>query len=384
MHQKSIFDLQFTDKNARAGVLRLPHGDVETPVFMPVGTQASVKTLSPGELAGMDARIILANAYHLYLRPGTDVIENAGGIHGFMNWQSNVLTDSGGFQIFSLARLNRISDNGFEFQSHIDGSRHFLSPQKAIQVQKSIGADIIMNLDQCIKAGVTYEETLEAMNRTTLWASMCSEEMAVNSGGENHQSLFGIVQGGMFEDLRRKSASDIISIGFPGYAIGGLSVGEEKPVLYRMIDLLGSELPSSKPRYLMGVGVPEDILYGIELGIDMFDCVFPTRAARNATIFTSHGKLSLKNLSLKYELGPMDKDCLCYACRNFSRSYIRHLFKAGEILGLRLASIHNVHFLINLANQSRKAIIEGRFKDFKDEFLSAYSLGRYLNIYSRI
>ena len=208
-----------------------------------------------------------------------------------MNWKSNVLTDSGGFQVFSLARLNRISDKGFEFQSHIDGSRHFLSPRKAIQVQKSIGADIIMNLDQCIKAGVSYEETLEAMNRTTLWASLCAGEMAAASGGENHQSLFGIVQGGMFEDLRRKSAEDIISIGFPGYAIGGLSVGEEKPLLYRMIDLLNCELPASKPRYLMGVGVPEDILYGIELGIDMFDCVFPTRAARNATIFTGRGKL---------------------------------------------------------------------------------------------
>jgi len=376
-----LFKLSHIDKKARAGTLVLPHGEVQTPVFMPVGTQASVKTLSPQELSDMKAEIILANAYHLYLSPGTDVIENAGGIHNFMGWGKNVLTDSGGFQVFSLARLNRISDEGLEFQSHIDGSFHFLSPQKAIEIQCSIGADIIMTLDQCIEAGVSYEETLEAMNRTTLWAQLCADEMAKKSPGMPPQNLFGIIQGGMFDSLRKISAEKITSIGFPGYAIGGLSVGEEKPVLYRIIDLLNSELPDKKPRYLMGVGVPEDILYGIELGIDMFDCVFPTRAARNATVFTKVGKRSLRNLSLKYDLGPLDGECSCYTCKNFTCSYLRHLFKGREILGLRLASIHNIHFLINLVSLSRKAILEGHFSDFKNEFLSVYSGGRFLNIY---
>ncbi len=375
-----LFEIEKTNKKARAGTLHLPHGNVQTPVFMPVGTQASVKTLSPQELVEIGSDIILANAYHLYLRPGIDVIDNAGGIHNFMNWKKNVLTDSGGFQVFSLATLNRISDEGLGFQSHIDGSFHFLSPQKNIQIQKSIGADIIMTLDQCIKAGVTYDETLEALKRTTLWAKMCSEEMG-KPLNKKSQFLFGIVQGGMFEELRKRSAKEIIGIGFPGYAVGGLSVGEEKALLYKILDLLNSELPGSKPRYLMGVGVPEDILYGIELGIDMFDCVFPTRAARNATIFTNEGKLSLRNLSLKYDLGPLDTGCSCFACRNFTRSYVRHLFKAGEILGLRLASIHNIHYLINLVSLSRKAILEGRFSDFKNEFLSGYMKGRFLNTY---
>ncbi len=374
-----LFELVKKDKKARAGILHLAHGDVPTPVFMPVGTQATVKTISPEELYEMGSAIILANAYHLYLRPGIDVIENAGGIHRFMNWKKNVLTDSGGFQVFSLATLNRISDEGLEFQSHIDGSYHFLTPEKSMEIQCRIGADIIMTLDQCIEAGVTYDEAKTALGRTTLWAARCIEEIKKYS--PLGPFLFGIVQGGTFEDLRRRSAREIMSLGFPGYAVGGLSVGEGKPDLYRMLDIMNDELPGDKPRYLMGVGVPEDILYGIELGIDMFDCVFPTRAARNATVFTNIGKLSLKNLSLKYDLGPLDPGCSCYTCSNYTRSYIRHLFKSQEILGLRLASIHNTHFLINLANLSGKAVMEGRFMEFKNEFLEKYMNGKFLDAY---
>jgi len=376
-----LFEIKGTDNFARAGILHLPHGDVETPTFMPVGTQATVKTLSVEELYKMKAGLILANAYHLYLRPGIDVIEKAGGIHSFMNWKKNLLTDSGGFQVFSLATLNKISNRGMEFQSHIDGSRHFLSPERAIEIQIAIGADIIMALDQCIPAGVSEEETKEAMERTSLWAARCKEEFLKLKKNSKKQYLFGIIQGGMSEKLRLKSAGDIISMDFSGYAIGGLSVGEDKITMYHILDTLKQILPSDKPHYLMGVGVPEDILYGIEMGIDMFDCVFPTRAARNATAFTSDGKLSLRNLSLKYDLGPLDSSCNCYTCRNYTRAYIRHLFKAEEILGMRLASIHNTNFLINLTKKARKAILKGKFKSFKEEFLKRYAKGKFLNMY---
>lgn len=375
-----LFEIKAVDEFARAGILHLPHGDVETPVFMPVGTQATVKTLSVEELYKMNVGIILANAYHLYLRPGVDVIEKAGGIHYFMNWKRNILTDSGGFQIFSLATLNKITNKGMEFQSHIDGSRHFLSPERAIEIQLAIGSDIIMSLDQCIPAGVSEEEAREAMERTSLWTRRCKDEF-LRLGKDKKGYLFGIIQGGMFEKLRIKSAKSIISMDFSGYAIGGLSVGEDKITMYRILDILKQILPPDKPHYLMGVGVPEDILYGIEKGIDMFDCVFPTRAARNATAFTSDGKLSLRNLSLKYDLGPLDKYCNCYTCKNYTRAYIRHLFKAEEILGMRLASIHNTHFLINLTRKARNAILKGNFKLFKEKFLKRYANEKYLNIY---
>ena len=366
------FDIESYEEKARAGTLHLPHGEVKTPVFMPVGTQASVKTMSSDELYDIGSDIILANAYHLYLRPGVDVILNAGGLHKSMNWNRNILTDSGGFQVFSLATLNKINNEGVEFQSHIDGSRHFLTPEKSVQIQRDIGADIIMCFDQCLKAGASREETESALERTTLWAKRCSDEFGKKGEQEKDQSLFGIVQGGMFEDLRQRSVKEIVDIGFSGYAVGGLSVGEDKYTMYRMLEIVNRELPFDKPRYLMGVGVPEDILNGIELGVDMFDCVFPTRAARNATVFTHSGKQNLRNKSLEFELGPIDENCKCYTCKNYSRSYIRHLFKAEEILGLRLASIHNVHFLIQLARDSREAIIGKRFKDFKESFLSGY------------
>ena len=374
-----FFSLEASDGKSRAGVVRLPHGEVMTPVFMPVGTQATVKALSPGELEECGTEMILANAYHLYLRPGLDVIRAAGGLHRFMKWDRNIITDSGGFQVFSLAKLNSIREDGVRFQSHIDGSYHLLTPESSVQMQEKIGADIMMCFDQCIHAGAHRNETKKALERTDAWAKRCRKEF--DRLGIEDRKLFGIVQGGMFEDLRRLSAEQIVDTGFPGYAIGGLSVGEDKPTMYRMIDIVTDILPADKPRYLMGVGVPEDILYGISLGIDMFDCVFPTRAARNATVFTRFGKKSLRNKELEFDQGPLDDRCGCSVCRNYSRSYLRHLFKAQELLGLRLASIHNVHFLIQLARDSRKAILESRFADFKNSFLETYSQGKFRNVY---
>jgi queuine tRNA-ribosyltransferase len=364
------FKLTASDNRARAGVLSLSHGDIPTPVFMPVGTQATVKTVSPDELIDMGANIILSNAYHLYLRPGIEVIENAGGIHRFMNWEKNVLTDSGGFQIFSLARLNSITDEGATFQSHIDGSRHFINPEKAMQIQNSIGADIIMCFDECVPSDAGKERSLEALIRTTGWAKRCKTELARLNPSDRY--LFGIVQGGIFEDLRRRSSRELIDIDFPGYAIGGLSVGEERDIMYDMLWVMDEELPENKPRYLMGVGVPEDILEAVERGVDMFDCVFPTRAGRHSTAFSRRGKLPLKNKEFEFDLNPIDKECSCYTCRNFSLSYIRHLFMAKEMLAMRLTALHNLHFLLDLTAQARQAIIDGRFKAFKDEFLSRY------------
>jgi queuine tRNA-ribosyltransferase len=379
-----ILELEGTDNRARAGTLRLPHGNVPTPVFMPVGTQASVKTVSNEELYAMEAEIILSNAYHLYLRPGIEVIKNAGGIHSFMNWKKNLLTDSGGFQVFSLAAINKVNDEGVEFQSHIDGSYHKITPEKDIEIQSAIGADIIMCFDQCIEASASLFDAKAALDRTTAWAKRCKSEWLRLCDDKNtkasEQQLFGIVQGGMFEELRKESAGQMVEIDFPGYAIGGLSVGEDKATLYRMLSTTTKELPEDKPRYLMGVGVPEDILYGIELGVDMFDCVFATRAARNATVFTQDGKQSLRNKSLEYELEPIDEDCSCYTCKNYYRSYLRHLFKANEILGLRLASIHNLHFLIELTKKAREAILNKRFAEYKNNFLSRYMGGKFKNV----
>ncbi len=372
------FQLVASDGSARAGELVLSHGVVHTPIFMPVGTQATVKTLSPHELLDAGAEIILSNAYHLYLRPGIDLIRTAGGIHRFMGWEKPILTDSGGFQVFSLAKLRKITDEGATFQSHIDGSYHFLTPERVMEIESAIGADIVMVFDQCVAADASHAEVLDALKRTTLWAKRSKE--AFQKVGQKHQTLFGIVQGGIFEDLRRLSVEEIVGVGFEGYAIGGLSVGETKPDMYRMLAVLNEILPFDKPRYLMGVGVPEDILYGIELGVDMFDCVFPTRAARNALVFTHDGRLNLRNKALEYDFRPIDEECDCYACRHFTRAYIRHLHRSGEILGLRLASLHNVSFLIRLAKQAREAIIEGRFAEFKQAFLSRYQQGAFLHI----
>ncbi len=360
---------------ARAGVLKLKHGVVHTPVFMPVGTQASVKTLSSEELKEIGAEIILGNAYHLYLRPGTDVIKLAGGLHNFMNWNRNILTDSGGFQVFSLSELNKIKDDGVTFQSHIDGSYHHINPEKSIKIQYDIGADIIMCFDECTPGDVDRKKTIEAIKRTEKWALESKETLyKLNQSFDKKQSLFGIVQGGIYDDLRVKCAEKIINIGFDGYAIGGLSVGESKEDMYRITKLVANILPFDKPRYLMGVGVPEDILNAVEAGIDMFDCVFATRSARNGTAFTKYGKLNLRRSDLATQFFPIEEDCDCYACKHYTRAYIRHLFKAKEILALRLASIHNLRFLIRLTEQIRKSIMEGNFNEFKNEFLSRYKI----------
>jgi len=372
------FTLETKDGGARAGILNLPHGSVHTPMFMPVGTQATVKTLSVNELKAMNAEIILGNAYHLYLRPGIEVIRHAGGLHKFMNWNRNILTDSGGFQVFSLADLRDITEEGVTFRSHIDGSKHHLTPEKVMQIEQAIGADIIMALDVCIEAGVDKDKTRQALETTTRWAKRCKQE--VERLNIQDQSLFGIIQGGMFEDLRVESAQQLVELDFPGYAIGGLSVGEEKPVMYAMLEALYPHLPEQKPHYLMGVGTPEDLLYSIERGVDLFDCVFPTRAARNGTAFTREGRIILKNKQFEFDSDPLDESCTCETCQHYSRSYIRHLIRSGEVLGMRLLSQHNLQFLIDLARDSRRAILEKRFKEFKDSFLYRYQNGRFAHL----
>jgi queuine tRNA-ribosyltransferase len=372
------FCIEKTDGNARAGIMKLPHGIVHTPVFMPVGTQGSVKTLSSEELEEIETEIILGNAYHLYLRPKTEVIRLAGGLHKFMNWKRNILTDSGGFQIFSLTTLNKVKEEGVIFQSHIDGSYHLMTPQKSIQIQYDLGADIIMCFDQCIPADMEKEKATQAMENTLRWAFLSKKEFERLSGElDKNQSLFGIVQGGIYHDLRVKCTEELVNLGFDGYAIGGLSVGEEKDVMYKITELVCNLLPFDKPRYLMGVGVPEDMLNAIEAGVDMFDCVFATRSARNGTAFTMDGKLNLRRSDLATQFIPIDEECDCFACKNYTRAYIRHLFKAEEILALRLASIHNLRFLINLTKRAREAIIKGRFKEFKLKFLERYLKSEY-------
>ena len=358
-----------TSSSARLGQLVLTHGVVETPVFMPVGTQATVKTLTPDELYEMDTKIILGNTYHLYLRPGEDLIEKAGGLHSFMNWQNNMLTDSGGFQVFSLSKLRKITDEGVYFNSHIDGSKHFLTPEKVMDIQQKLGADIAMCFDECSPYPCSYEEAAAAVRRTTQWAGRCQ---AVHC--REDQALFGIVQGNVFPDLREKSAFDLVEMDFPGYAIGGLSVGESKEEMYHMLDLTHKLLPPAKPRYLMGVGAPEDLLEGVRRGVDMFDCVLPTRLARHGTAYTRRGKITIKNAAFTADFTPLDTDCSCYVCQNYSRAYLRHLFKAGEILALRLLSYHNVYFLARLMENIREAIRAGDLTGFYHRFLRDYQV----------
>ena len=341
---------------ARLGRLTLSHGEVETPVFMPVGTQATVKTLTPEELYEIGIGIILANTYHLYLRPGEELVAKAGGLHSFMNWKRNILTDSGGFQVFSLSKLRKISDEGVEFQSHIDGSRHFLSPEKVMDIEQKLGADIAMCFDECAPYPCSYEEAELAVERTTLWAKRCREVHR-----HQEQALFGIVQGNIFPDLRARSAEELVKLDFPGYAVGGLSVGEPKENMYEILEFLHPLLPADKPRYLMGVGEPEDLIEGVKRGIDMFDCVVPTRLARHGTAYTYSGKITVRNAAFKEDFLPIDTRCDCYVCRNYSRAYLRHLIKAEEILAHRLLSYHNVYFLVNLMARIRNAIREGEF-----------------------
>ncbi len=348
---------------ARAGIFHTPHGSIETPIFMPVGTQATVKTMTPEELKEAGAQIILSNTYHLYLRPGHDLVKKAGGLHKFMNWDKPILTDSGGFQVFSLGDLRTISDEGVLFSSHLDGSKHLFTPEKVMEIENALGADIIMAFDECSPHPASYEEAKKAKERTTAWAKRCKE-----SHKNDQQALFGIVQGNMYRDLREESAREITDLDFPGYGIGGLSVGEPAELMYEVLDYTLPLMPVNKPRYLMGVGAADNIVEGIKRGVDMFDCVLPTRIARNGTVMTSFGKLVVKNAAYKEDFSPMDPECDCYACKNYSRAYIRHLFQAKEILGLRLTSIHNIHYLMNLTKNIRKSILEDRYPEFIEEF----------------
>lgn len=334
---------------------------------MPVGTQATVKTLTPEDLYSAGADIILSNTYHLHLRPGEDLIDQAGGLHTFMNWKRGLLTDSGGFQVFSLKGLRKIDNNGVHFSSHIDGSRHYLTPEIVVAIQEKLGADIAMCFDECAPYPCSYEEAERAVERTSLWAARCKD-----SHNRPDQALFGIVQGNIFPDLRERSAREITALDFPGYALGGLSVGEPKAQMYTILDSVGEWLPQHKPRYLMGVGAPEDLVEAVRRGIDMFDCVLPTRLARHGTAFTRSGKIVVRNAGFAYDFTPIDPDCDCYVCRNYTRAYIRHLIKAGEILAHRLLSFHNVYFLLKLMGDIRKAILEDEFKDFYTKFLSHY------------
>lgn len=357
---------------ARAGRLRLAHGEVKTPVFMPVGTQGTVKALSQEDLESIGAQIILGNAYHLYLRPGTEVLDEAGGLHRFMNWKRPLLTDSGGFQVFSLTALNKVTPNGVIFQSHLDGSRHEFTPEKAIDVQRSIGADIIMCFDECTPYPSSHEKAAKSMRMTHAWAERCRAHW--RDGDDGSQALFGIVQGSTFEDLRKESAEGLVALDFPGYAIGGVSVGESKEEMAAVVDWVAPLLPDEKPRYLMGVGPPEDFLEAISLGVDMFDCVMPTRNARNGSLFTSEGRVNIKNAKHARDFGPLDPACACPVCRTYSRAYLSHLFRAGEILALRLNTLHNLYFMLQLAAHAREAILAGAFIDFKRAILRACSL----------
>ncbi len=350
---------------ARLGLLRTLHGPIETPVFMPVGTQATVKALAPRDLEECRAQIILGNTYHLYLRPGHRLIQETGGLHGFMGWNGPILTDSGGFQVYSLAPMRRISEEGVKFRSHIDGSYHLLTPELAMEIQQSLGSDIMMCLDSCIPYPASREEVEEATRLTTRWARRCKA-----SHTRKELLLFGIVQGGMDARLRRRHAQELQEIGFDGYALGGLSVGEPKELMYEMVAETTPVLPTERPRYLMGVGTPEDIVNAVSMGIDMFDCVMPTRNARNGMLFTATGRLVIKNSRYKRDFRPVEEGCQCYTCRNFSRAYLRHLFISKELLSYRLNTIHNVHFYLRLMENIREALFQGRFMEFKREFLN--------------
>lgn len=357
---------------ARAGTLRTPRGEVRTPLFMPVGTQGTVKAMAPFELEEIGSQIILANTYHLALRPGASLVREAGGLHAFMQWPKNILTDSGGFQVFSLATLNDISDEGVRCRSHLDGASLFMSPEWAMEVQHNLGSDIAMAFDQCTPYPCTREAAAEAVRRTSLWAARSQVAHKRLQGDGRDQALFGIVQGSVYEDLRLRSASELLPMDFPGYAIGGLSVGEPSDEMYRILDALAPVLPNAKPRYLMGVGRPDNLVEGVRRGVDMFDCVLPTRNGRNGTVFTARGPINIKNSRYERDFSPLDPDCDCYACRTFSKAYIRHLYRTGEILSSRLCSWHNLRFLIRLGERMRDAILSGSFPAFMADFLGRY------------
>ena len=353
---------------ARRGRLHTPHGTIETPVFMPVGTAGTVKAMLPEEVKSLGAEIILSNTYHLYLRPGHDIVREAGGLHKFMNWDRPILTDSGGFQVFSLGAMRKISEEGVKFRSHIDGSSHMLTPEKSIEVQNALGSDIMMAFDECAPYPADYSYVKNSLERTTRWLRRCKEAHK----NTERQSLFGIMQGGMYKDLRYQSAMEIVELDLPGYAIGGLSVGEPRELMYEVLDYATDYLPKDKPRYVMGVGTPDHLFEGVERGVDMFDCVLPTRLARNGSAMTSHGKVNIKNARFERDFTPLDHECDCYVCRNYSRAYLRHLFKANEILSSMLLSYHNLHFLVHTMKNIREAIEQDRFKEYKREFYMKY------------
>ena len=373
MEKPIKYTLEAKDGNARAGVIETPHGKIETPVFMPVGTQATVKAMTKEELEIIHSQIILGNTYHLYLRPGDKLVNDFGGLHKFMNWDKPILTDSGGFQVFSLGELRKIKEEGVHFRSHLDGSKHFLSPEKSIEIQNNLGSDIMMVLDECPPGMSSREYLIPSIERTTRWAKRCVDA----NRNKDRQGLFAIVQGGIYEDLRDKSFEELSQYDddFSGYAVGGLAVGEPREDMYRILHYSTPKLPENKPRYLMGVGEPLDMLEAVESGIDMMDCVHPTRIGRHGTVFTKYGRLVIKNQSYYRDDRPLD-ECDCYVCKNYTRAYIRHLFKAEEILGQRLATYHNLHFLIKLMDNARKAIKEGKFKEYKEEFIKNYTLGK--------
>lgn len=371
MEQPIRYELLKKDKKtgARRGRIYTPHGIIETPVFMPVGTQATVKAMTPDELKEMvDARIILSNTYHLFLRPGDELIKEAGGLHKFMNWDRPILTDSGGFQVFSLADLRNITEEGVKFKSHLDGSEKFLSPEISMKIQNNLGSDIMMAFDECAPYPSDYDYTKKSMEMTTRWAKRCLEAHK----NKEKQGLFGIVQGGMYKDLREQSAKALVELDFLGYAVGGLSVGEPAELMYEILSATTPFLPENKPRYLMGVGTPDYLIEAVLRGIDMCDCVLPTRIARNGTAMTSEGKVVVRNATYERDWTPLDHNCDCYTCKNYTRAYIRHLVKCGEILGARLITIHNLRFLVKLMEDVRKAIEEDRLLEFREEFYKNY------------
>jgi queuine tRNA-ribosyltransferase len=365
---KYTLEKKCKDTAARLGNFTTPHGTIETPIFMPVGTKATVKAMTPEELKDIEAQIILSNTYHLFLRPGHKLIKKAGGLHKFMNWDRPILTDSGGFQVFSLGPMRKITEEGVTFRSHIDGSKHFLSPEKAMEIQNDLGPDIIMAFDECAPYPADHKYVKNSLERTTRWLERCIE----SHERKDDQALFGIIQGGMYKDLRTQSAEEITKFDLPGFAIGGLSVGEAKPLMYDMLDHTAPMMPEDKPRYLMGVGTPEDLIEGVIRGIDMFDCVLPTRIARNGTAMTSIGKIAIKQARYTEDFTQLDPNCDCYTCKNYTRAYLRHIYKENEILSSRLLSYHNLYFLLKLMKDIRTAIKEDRLLEFRENFYKGY------------
>ena len=371
------FDLEATEGAARAGTFHTPHGPVPTPCFMPVGTQGTVKSVSPDELLGLGATMLLANTYHLYLRPGHELVQQLGGLHAFMRWPRPLLTDSGGFQVFSLARMNEVRDDGVVFQSHVDGSRHLFTPESVMDVQRALGADVVMAFDQCPPGGSSRAVAEEANQRTLAWLDRCRTRFETLEAEGTHppQALFPVLQGNVYDDLRRQQVRDFAGLGeWAGWGIGGLSVGESKPDMWRVLGVLHAEMPAARPRYLMGVGYPDDLLRAVALGCDLFDCVAPTRNARHGTVWTlSEGQINLKGARFRADEAPLDPDCDCYTCGRFTRAYLRHLMVAGELLGLRLITLHNLRFLLGLAAQARSRILDGSFAAWSGDWLVRYA-----------